>query len=158
MSTSNHFNNSFTNSNIMSIDSNNSLNDNTIKYIQVYGDNNLNYVKNEVLNTEEDDNLSQFSGFSYNRYYDNDDDDKLEQNILSNELSDLDSDLDFIFDYDIIYSTEQNNKIDNDYIFSEIKYKIKNKIKLNKKDFMHIQYFSEGRKFEIIKLFNSLIE
>ena len=156
MSAAYHFNNSFIESNIMSIDSNNSLNDN-----------NLNYMKNEMFDIDEEDNLSQFSGFSYNREYDNnndDDDDILEQNFVSNELSVtvsvLDSDLDFMFDYDIVYNTKIDNKnvVNNDYVLSEIKYKIKNKIKLTKTDLFHIQYSSEGSKFEIIKLFNSTIE
>jgi len=145
MSVSNHFNNSFSESNIMSIDSSNSLND----------DNNLNYIKNETFDIDEEDNLSQFSGFTYNRDYDNNNnDDILEQNLVSNELSDLDSELDFIFDYDIIYNLENNNKnVSNDYLTS-IKNKIINKIKLNKTDLMHIQYSNEGTKFELIKLFN----
>lgn len=161
MSTSNHFNNSFSGSNITSIDSNNSLNDNNIKYSKICEDNNFNCIKNEVFDIdEEEDNLSQFSGFSYNKNYDpHHDHDKLEQTLVSNELSglgsDLDSDLDFMFDYDIIYNIEQNSKFD--YIISEIKHKVKNKIKLDKKDLMYIQYFSEGSKFEIIKIFNSLI-
>jgi hypothetical protein len=147
MSVSNHFNNSSGENNIMTIDSSNSLND----------DNNLNYIKNETFDIDEEDNLSQFSGFTYNRDYDNDNnnhDDILEQNLVSNELSDLDSELDFMFDYDIICNLESNNKnVSNDYLTS-IKNKIIHKIKLNKTDLMHIQYSNEGTKFELIKLFN----
>ena len=163
MSGSNHFNNSFSGSNIMSIDSNSSLNDNNIKYIKICEDNNFNCIKNEVFDIDEEDNLSQFSGFSYNKDYDQDHDhDKLEQTLVSNELSDLgsdlDSELDFMFDYDIIYNFKDCNIVENDYFLSEIKSKIKNKIRLNKKDLLHVQYSSEGSKFELIKLFNSITE
>ena len=155
--TTNHFNNSFTESNIVSIDSNSSLNENHVKYIKVREDCHI--------KIDEEDKLSQFSGFSYNKdfqhgdggysyNYDNDSD-ILEQNIdtdMQSELdSDLDSDLDFIFDFDIIYNPENNSDLNN---LIEIKSKIVNKIKLNKSDLTRIQDANDDVKFEIIKLFN----
>lgn len=157
--TTSHFNNSFTESNIVNVDSNSSLNENHIKYIKVREDNHK--------KLDEEDKLSQFSGFSYNKdlqhgdgchsynYNYDVDSDILEQNIDADMQSvvdsDLDSDLDFIFDYDIIYNHENNNDVDN---LIEIKSKIVNKIKLNNNDLTRIQYTNEGTKFEIIKLFN----
>jgi len=167
MNRSDHFNNSFSDNNIISIDSNgtSSLNDNT-KYIKVY-ESNLTCIKNEVFDIDvhnnNDDNLSQFSGFTFNKdFKDNDNnDDRFEQNLDLDVLSDLDSELDFIFEYDnIIYrheNIEDGNYCSYDY-FNEIKIKITNKNKLNKKDLLHIQHATQERKFEIIKLFNSLIE
>lgn len=155
--TTNHFNNSFTESNIVSIDSNSSLNDNHVKYIKVRED--------YDFKIDEEDKLSQFSGFSYNKdfqhgdggysyNYDNDSD-ILEQNIDTDMQSvldsDLDSDLDFLFDYDIIYNPKNNSDLNN---LIEIKTKIVNKIKLNKDDLTHIQHANDHVKFEIIKLFN----
>jgi hypothetical protein len=159
MSITNHYNNSFSDSNIISIDSNSSLNDN-MKYIKVYeGD--FNYIKNEIIDSNfynddhnnDEDNLSQFSGFSYITDFEDYDKDKLEENLGCKTFSDLDSDFDFMFDYDIIYNPEHNNKTDTNYL-SEIKNKIMNKVKLNKTELLHIQYADETTKFEIIKLFN----
>ena len=158
MSITNHYNNSFSDNNIISIDSNSSLNDN-IKYIKVY-EGKFNYIKNEIIDNnfyndddDDEDNLSQFSGFSYVTDFEDYDKDKLEENLECKTFSDLDSEFDFFFEYDIICNHENNNKTDTDYL-CEIKNKIINKIKLNAKELLHIQHANEKTKFEIIKLFN----
>lgn len=166
MSIPNHYNNSFSDSNIVSIDSNNSLNDN-IKYIKAY-ENSLNNIKNSVLSSfdslhnDDEDNLSQFSGFSYINDIDveNEENDKLEENLVCKNSSDLDTELDFIFDCDTIYSNSKSKskQIYDDVYLSEIKNKIVNKIKLNDKDLLHIRYANETTKFVIIKLFSRGIE
>jgi len=168
MSTPNHYNNSFSDNNIISIDSNSSLNDN-IKYIKVYeGD--FNYIKNEIIdnnfynhhddddddnddNDDNEDNLSQFSGFSYITDFEDCDKDKLEENLGYKTFSDLDTEFDFLFEYDIIHNHENNNKTNSEYL-CKIKNKIMNKIKLSAKELLYIQYANETTKFEIIKLFN----
>jgi hypothetical protein len=169
-----HFNNSFSDTNIISIDSNTSSNEANIKYIKV-PESSFNCIKNDIVNNgdngdkddaddnghaDDDDNLSQFSGFSYYKDYEYYDNDVLEQNLeiktryadTGSDLgSELDSELDFKFDFDIVYNTENNYQLNS---LIEIKTKIANKIKLTKKDFLHIQYSDEGTKFELIKLFN----
>jgi len=164
MSIPNHYNNSFSDNNILSIDSNSSLNDN-IKYIKVY-ENSLKNIKNSVLSSfdslhnDDEDNLSQFSGFSYINDIDieNQENDKLEENLVCKNSSDLDSELDFMFEYDTICSNIKSKQIHDDIYLIGIKNKIMNKIKLNDKDLLHIQYANETTKFEIIKLFSSGIE
>lgn len=172
-----HFNNSFSDTNIISIDSNTSSNESNIKYIKVH-ESSFNCINNDNLDIENDngdnddadddndndndeDKLSQFSGFSYYKDYEYYDNDVLEQNLevktcyadtWSDLESELDSELDFKFDFDIVYNTENNYQLDS---LIEIKKKIANKIKLNKKDLLHIQYSDEGTKFELIKLFNN---
>jgi len=88
MSIPNHYNNSFSDNNIISIDSNSSLNDN-IKYIKVY-ENSLKNIKNSVLSSfdslhnddeDDEDNLSQFSGFSYVTDFEDCEKDDLEENL-----------------------------------------------------------------------------
>jgi hypothetical protein len=161
MSIPNHYNNIFSDNNIVSLDSNNSLND-TIKYVKAY-ENSLKNIKNSVLSSfdslhnDDEDKLSQFSGFSYVKDFEDYDKDKLEENLICKNSYDLDSELDFLFEFDTIYNPEDNNKTDT-YYLSEIKNKIVNKIKLNDKDLLHIQYANETTKFEIIKLFSSGIE
>jgi hypothetical protein len=166
MSIPNHYNNSFSDNNILSIDSNSSLNDN-IKYIKVY-ENSLKNIKNSVLSSfdslhnDDEDNLSQFSGFSYINDIDieNQENDKLEENLVCKNSSDLDSELDFMFEYDTIYSNSKSKskQIYDDIYLIGIKNKIMNKIKLNDKDLLHIQHTNETTKFEIIKLFSRGIE
>jgi len=160
MSIPNHYNNSFSDNNIISIDSNTSLNDN-IKYIKVY-ENSLKNIKNSVLSSfdslhndddDDEDNLSQFSGFSYVTDFEDCEKDDLEENLGCKTFSDLDSEFDFLFEYDIIHNHENNNKTDSEYL-CEIKNKIMNKIKLNAKELLYIQHANEKIKFEIIKLFN----
>ena len=108
----NHFNNSFSDSNIISIDSNTSINEPNIEYVKV-PESYFNCIKNEVVvnDYDDDDKLSQFSGFSYCKDYEYYDNDVLEHNLDvktcyddtgSDIGSDLDSDLDFKFDFDII--------------------------------------------------------
>ena len=161
MSIPNHYNNIFSDNNIVSLDSNNSLND-TIKYVKAY-ENSLKNIKNSVLSSfdslhnDDEDKLSQFSGFSYVKDFEDYDKDKLEENLICKNSYDLVSELDFLFEFDTIYNPEDNNKTDT-YYLSEIKNKIVNKIKLNDKDLLHIQYANETTKFEIIKLFSSGIE
>jgi hypothetical protein len=164
MSIPNHYNNSFSDNNIISIDSNSSLNDN-IKYIKVY-ENSLKNIKNSVLSSfdslhnDDEDNLSQFSGFSYINDIDieNQENDKLEENLVCKNSSDLDSELDFMFEYDTICSNIKSKQIHDDIYLIGIKNKVINKIKLNDKDLLHIQYANETTKFEIIKLFSCAIE
>ena len=164
MSIPNHYNNSFSDNNIISIDSNSSLNDN-IKYIKVY-ENSLKNIKNSVLSSfdslhnDDEDNLSQFSGFSYINDIDieNQENDKLEENLVCKNSSDLDSELDFMFEYDTICSNIKSKQIHDDIYLIGIKNKIINKIKLNDKDLLHIQHANEKTKFEIIKLFSRSIE
>ena len=165
-----HFNNSFSDTNIISIDSNTSGNEANIKYIKV-PESSFNCIKNDNDNfddiddvddvdDDDDDKLSQFSGFSYYKDYEYYDNDVLEQNLevktfypdTGSDLgSELDSELDFKFDFDIVYNSENNYQLNS---LTEIKTKIANKIKLSKKDLLHIQYSDEGTKFELIKLFN----
>jgi len=164
MSIPNHYNNSFSDNNIISIDSNSSLNDN-IKYIKVY-ENSLKNIKNSVLSSfdslhnDDEDNLSQFSGFSYINDIDieNEENDKLEENLVCKNSSDLDSELDFMIEYDTICSNIKSKQIHDDIYLIGIKNKVVNKIKLNDKDLLHIQYANETTKFEIIKLFSRGIE
>jgi hypothetical protein len=127
------------------------------KYIKVY-EGNFNYIKNEIIdnnfyNDDDEDNLSQFSGFSYVTDFEDYDKDKLEESLGCKTFSDLDTEFDFIFEYDIICNHENNNKRDTDCL-NEIKNKIMKKIKLNTKELLHIQRANETTKFEIIKLFN----
>jgi hypothetical protein len=157
-----HFNNSFSDTNIISLDSNTSINETNIKYIKV-PESSFNCIKNDNDNInidDEEDKLSQFSGFSYCKDYEYYDNDVLEQNLEfkthyadtgSDLESELDSELDFKFDFDIVYNTENNYQLNS---LIEIKTKIASKIKLNKEDLLHIQYSNEGTKFELIKLFN----
>ena len=122
--------------NIISIDSNNNLNDNidennsSFKITQKNGEiemiinepyidyDNLN--NNENDNDNDNDNLSEFSQY---RDHDFESDDDLECS--------LDSTLEFIFDFDIIYKPENNIKL-----FEIIKFKniIQNIKKLNDND------------------------
>ena len=144
--------------NIISIDSNNNLNDNidennsSFKITQKNGEiemiinepyidyDNLN--NNENDNDNDNDNLSEFSQY---RDHDFESDDDLECS--------LDSTLEFIFDFDIIYKPENNIEMLENI---EIKSKIVNRIKLNALDLQNIKKLDDNEKFELIKLFNHM--
>jgi hypothetical protein len=140
--------------NIISIDSNNNLNDNidennsSFKITQKNGE--IEMIVNEPYidydnpkeNENDNDNLSEFSQY---RDHDFESDDDLE--------SSLDSTLEFIFDFDIIYKPENNIEMLENI---EIKSKIVNRIKLNALDLQNIKKLDDNEKFELIKLFNHM--
>jgi hypothetical protein len=140
--------------NIISIDSNTSLNDNidennsSFKITQKNGE--IEMIVNEPYidydnpkeNENDNDNLSEFSQY---RDHDFESDDDLE--------SSLDSTLEFIFDFDIIYKPENNIEMLENI---EIKSKIVNRIKLNALDLQNIKKLNDNEKFELIKLFNHM--
>jgi hypothetical protein len=144
--------------NIISIDSNNSLNDNidennsSFKITQKNGEIEMivnepyidydNPKENDNDNDNDNDNLSEFSQY---RDHDFESDDDLE--------SSLDSTLEFIFDFDIIYKPENNIEMLENI---EIKSKIVNRIKLNALDLQNIKKLDDNEKFELIKLFNHM--
>lgn len=143
--------------NIISIDSNTSLNDcidennSCLKVTQKNGEiemiinepyidyNNLN---NDNNNDSVDDDLSEFSQY---REHDFESDDDLE--------SSLDSTLEFIFDFDIIYKPDNNIEMQE---LIEIKSKIVNRIKLSALDLQYIKKLNDNDKFDLIKLFNHM--
>jgi len=140
--------------NIISIDSNNNLNDNidennsSFKITQKNGE--IEMIVNEPYidydnpkeNENDNDNLSEFSQY---RDHDFESDDDLECS--------LDSTLEFIFDFDIIYKPENNIEMLENI---EIKSKIVNRIKLNALDLQNIKKLDDNEKFELIKLFNHM--
>lgn len=147
--------------NIISIDSNTSLNDNidennsSFKITQKNGEiemivnepyidyNNLNNNENDNDNDNDNDNLSEFSQY---RDHDFESDDDLECS--------LDSTLEFIFDFDIIYKPENSIEMLENI---EIKSKIVNRIKLTALDLQYIKKLDDNDKFELIKLFNHMV-
>ena len=143
--------------NIVSIDSNFSLNDSNIddnvSYFKVTQKNgeiemvsNEPYIDYNDLNNHDsnddsnDDNLSEFSQY---REFENDDDD-LECGL----------DFDFNLDFDIIFTPENNSEL---LKLTEIKSKIVNRIKLNAQDLSHIKKIEDDEKFSLIKLFNHMV-
>jgi hypothetical protein len=138
--------------NIISIDSNTSLNDNidennsSFKITQKNGEIEMTvnepYIDYDNPNDNDNDNLSEFSQY---RDHDFESDDDLE--------SSLDSTLEFIFDFDIIYKPENNIEMLENI---EIKSKIVNRIKLTALDLQNIKKLDDNEKFELIKLFNHM--
>ena len=138
--------------NIISIDSNTSLNDNidennsSFKITQKNGEIemivNEPYIDYDNPNDNDNDNLSEFSQY---RDHDFESDDDLE--------SSLDSTLEFIFDFDIIYKPENSIEMLENI---EIKSKIVNRVKLTALDLQNIKKLDDNEKFELIKLFNHM--
>jgi len=138
--------------NIISIDSNTSLNDNIdennsyFKITQKNGEIEMTvnepYIDYDNPNDNDNDNLSEFSQY---RDHDFESDDDLE--------SSLDSTLEFIFDFDIIYKPENSIEMLENI---EIKSKIVNRIKLTALDLQNIKKLDDNEKFELIKLFNHM--
>ncbi len=138
--------------NIISIDSNTSLNDNidennsSFKITQKNGEIEMTvnepYIDYDNPNDNDNDNLSEFSQY---RDHDFESDDDLE--------SSLDSTLEFIFDFDIIYKPENSIEMLENI---EIKSKIVNRVKLNALDLQNIKKLDDNEKFELIKLFNHM--
>lgn len=147
--------------NIISIDSNTSLNDcidennSYLKVTQKNGE--IEMIINEPYidynnpnndnNNDNDDNNDndELSEFSQYRDHDFESDDDLE--------SSLDSTLEFIFDFDIIYKPDNNIEM---LELIEIKSKIVNRIKLNALDLQYIKKLNDNEKFDLIKLFNHM--
>jgi hypothetical protein len=146
--------------NIVSIDSNFSLNDSNIddnvSYFKVTQKNgeiemvlNEPYIDYNDLNNHDnnenkevdnsDDNLSEFSQY---REFEHDYED------------DLECGLDFNFDFDIIFTPDNNSEL---LKLTEIKSKIVNRIKLNAMDLSHIKKIEDDEKFSLIKLFNHMV-
>jgi len=142
--------------NIVSIDSNFSLNDSNIdddnvchfKVTQKNGEIEMvlnepyidyNDLNNHDINDDsnDDDNLSEFSQY---KEFENDYEDELE--------CELD------FDFDIIFTPENNSEL---LKLTEIKSKIVNRIKLNALDLSHIKKIEDDEKFLLIKLFNHMV-
>lgn len=143
--------------NIISVDSNFSLNDTAIdensSYLKVtqkngeiemiinepYIDyNNVKDVNDDNKNVDDsDDNLSEFSEYCDYGNYD-----------------DLEHCLDFKFDFDIIFTPEKNSEL---LQITEIKSKIVNRLKLNALDLSHIKKLDDNEKFDLIKLFNHMV-
>jgi len=67
---------------------------------------------------------------------------------------DLESTLDFKFDFDIIFTPEKNSEL---LQITEIKSKIVNRIKLNALDLFYIKKLDDNEKFDLIKLFNHMV-
>jgi len=152
--------------NIISIDSNSSLNDTALdensSYLKVtqkngeiemiinepYLDyNNINNINNDNKNVDDsDDNLSEFSEYEENNY-DGDYGDY-------GNYDDLEHSLDFKFDFDIIFTPEKNSEL---LQITEIKSKIVNRLKLNALDLSHIKKIDDNEKFDLIKLFNHMV-
>jgi hypothetical protein len=67
---------------------------------------------------------------------------------------DLESTLDFKFDFDIIFTPEKNSEL---LQITEIKSKIVNRIKLNALDLFYIKKLDDNEKYDLIKLFNNMV-
>ena len=143
--------------NIISIDSNTSLNDNidennsSFKITQKNGE--IEMIVNEPYidydnhnDNNDNNNNDELSEFSQYRDHDFESDDDLECS--------LDSTLEFIFDFDIIYKPENSIEMLENI---EIKSKIVNRIKLNALDLQYIKKLDDNDKFELIKLFNHMV-
>jgi hypothetical protein len=145
--------------NIISVDSNCSLNDTIdenssyLKITQKNGEiemiinepyvdyNDINDINYDNKNVDDsDDNLSEFIAYRDNEF--ESDDDELEHS------------LDFKFDFDIIFTPEKNSEL---LQITEIKSKIVNRIKLHALDLSHIKTLDDNEKFDLIKLFNHMV-
>jgi hypothetical protein len=155
--------------NIMSVDSNFSLNDSieaNTHYFKITKQNgeiemiiNEPYIDYNNLNVNDNNHRNDNDDNDRNcTYVDNSDDDLTEFTQYRDHDFESDDDLectlDFKFDFDVIFTPEKNSEL---LQITEIKSKIVNRIKLNALDLFYIKKLDDNEKFDLIKLFNHMV-
>jgi hypothetical protein len=155
--------------NIMSVDSNFSLNDSieaNTHYFKITKQNgeiemiiNEPYIDYNNLNVNDNNHRNDNDNNDRDCTYVDDSDDDLtefsqyrDHDFESDD--DLESTLDFKFDFDVIFTPEKNSEL---LQITEIKSKIVNRIKLNALDLFYIKKLDDNEKFDLIKLFNHMV-
>jgi hypothetical protein len=155
--------------NIMSVDSNFSLNDSieaNTHYFKITKQNgeiemiiNEPYIDYNNLNVNDNNHRNDNDNNDRDCTYVDDSDDDLtefsqyrDHDFESDD--DLESTLDFKFDFDVIFTPEKNSEL---LQITEIKSKIVNRIKLNALDLSYIKKLDDNEIFDLIKLFNHMV-